>query len=172
MTFVYNQDLKGTCVPLGFDQLCSSQCPGTICNFFEIDESHYIIAVLQAYNLFCFFWSLNFLSGFAEMVLAGAFVKWYWALNEPRDIPKHPLQSSFFTIIMLVFLFIISRLQFKIVYFLFHYRYNLGTVAIGSLVIPLTRPIRVFVELIETNMLQKTDDCCSWCCKCTLYVYF
>jgi choline transporter-like protein 2/4/5 len=89
----------GTCIPLGFEQICSGQCPGAICKFFETGGNFYV-TVLQIYNLFGLFWGLFFVSALSEMVLAGAFASWYWAFDKSRDVPFYSLTNSFFRTIL------------------------------------------------------------------------
>jgi choline transporter-like protein 2/4/5 len=83
----------GTCIPLDFEQICSSQCPGAICKFFETGGN--FGTFFQIYNLFVLLWSSFFISAFNEMVLAGAFASWYWAFKKPRDLPSNALKNSF-----------------------------------------------------------------------------
>lgn len=144
-------DSVGTCIPLGFEQICGSQCPGSTCRFFETGGNYYV-TVLQIYNLFGLFWGLFFVSALAEIVLAGAFASWYWAFNKPRDVPAYPLTNSLFRAIF----------------------YHLGTVAFGSLIIAIIRSIRVLLEYLDRKVREYSDTCCSrsmMClCKCCFWM--
>ncbi|KAI9562773.1 hypothetical protein GHT06_010227 [Daphnia sinensis] len=144
-------DSLGTCIPLGFEQICDSQCPGSTCRFFETGGNYYV-TVLQIYNLFGLFWGLFFVSALAEIVLAGAFASWYWAFNKPRDVPAYPLTNSLFRAIF----------------------YHLGTVAFGSLIIAIIRSIRVLLEYLDRKVREYSDTCCSrtmMClCKCCFWM--
>ena len=90
---------------------------------------------MQIYNLFGFFWGLFFIEALDQMVLAGAFASWYWVLNK-KDVPKMPLMSSFYRT----------------------FRYHIGTLAFGSLIIAIIRMIRVMIEYIEDKLKQHHQD--------------
>ncbi|XP_046448873.1 choline transporter-like protein 2 isoform X1 [Daphnia pulex] len=144
-------DSVGTCIPLGFEQICSSQCPGAICKFFETGGNFYV-TVLQIYNLFGLFWGLFFVSALSEMVLAGAFASWYWAFDKSRDVPFYSLTNSFFRTIF----------------------YHMGTVAFGSLIIAIIRSVRVLLEYLDRKVREYSDTSCSramMClCKCCFWM--
>jgi len=122
------------CEPETFSIDSSSTCePKCIFNAFTpSDLSNY----LQIYNLFGLFWGLFFVSAFGEMVLAGAFASWYWALDKSRDVPTFALTAS------------TARTT----------RYHLGTLAFGSLIIAILRMIRVMLQYIEDKIKEKGMD--------------
>lgn len=106
---------------------------------------------MQIYNLFGFFWGLFFLEALDQMVLAGAFASWYWVLDK-KNVPKTPLLSSFYRV----------------------FRFHLGTLAFGSLIIAIIRMIRVMIEYIEEKLKEYHQDnplvkCCLCFCKCCFY---
>jgi len=141
----------GFCNPLGFNEWCQRSCPDVTCQFFEFGGNPHIIR-LQIYNLFGLFWTLFFVSAFAEMVLAGTFASWYWAFKKPQDVPSYALTNSFFRTI----------------------RYHLGTIAFGSLIISFIRSIRVLLEYIDRKVREYQNNCCSkfmlCCCKCCFWM--
>ena len=47
LTFVFIWDLKSIWIHIGSEQLCSSQCTGTICNFFTSTKTTCVVAGLQ-----------------------------------------------------------------------------------------------------------------------------
>ncbi|XP_075226187.1 choline transporter-like 2 [Lycorma delicatula] len=127
---------KGSCVRAG-------------CNFFTL-QSDNIIVYLQMYNLFVMFWSVWFLSGMAQMILAATFATWYWTFHK-RNLPFFTLTASMYRTI----------------------RFHLGTIAFGSLIIAICSFIRTIIEFIELK-LKKYDNavtkaifcllkCCFWC---------
>ena len=67
--------------------------------------------------------------------MAGAFASWYWTLNK-RDIPKTPLLASTWRT----------------------FRYHLGTLAFGSLIIAILRMIRLMIEYIEHKIKEYGQD--------------
>eukprot|EP00057_Strongylocentrotus_purpuratus_P015284 XP_011669758.1 PREDICTED: choline transporter-like protein 2 [Strongylocentrotus purpuratus] len=121
------------------------------CGFQEYALPSYTI-YLQFYNLFMFFWLVNFMIALGQITLAGAFASYYWAYTKPQDIPAFPLFKSFYRSI----------------------RYHLGSIAFGSLIIAIIQIIRVLLEYVEQKLKGKTDNavvkyiikclkCCFWC---------
>ncbi|XP_052789290.1 choline transporter-like protein 2 isoform X2 [Mya arenaria] len=113
-------------------------------------EGKYTI-YLQIYNLFMLFWLVNFCIALGEMALAGAFASYYWAFEKPRDIPTFPLLNS------------VGRC----------FRYHLGSLAFGSLIVAIIQIIRVFLEYLDhklkgsenpvASFIMKCLKCCFWC---------
>ncbi|XP_050412083.2 choline transporter-like protein 2 isoform X1 [Patella vulgata] len=122
----------------------------SVCGYLKYGEGDYTV-YLQIYNLFMLFWLVNFVVALGQMTLAGAFASYYWAFNKPSDIPTFPLLSSFYRC----------------------FRYHLGTLAFGSLLIAIVQLIRVFLEYVDHKLkgtenpaakfLLKCLKCCFWC---------
>ncbi|XP_045619901.2 choline transporter-like protein 4 isoform X2 [Procambarus clarkii] len=133
-----------------YEEFNQTQCPGASCQFFDyiVDPN---IPRLHIYNVFALFWSMFFVSAFGEMVLAGAFASWYWALDKSKDVPTLAVTYSFGRTI----------------------RYHIGTLAFGSLIIAIVRMIRVILEYIDHKIREKTDSkiirCIMCCCRCCLW---
>ncbi|KAL4219653.1 hypothetical protein ACF0H5_022225 [Mactra antiquata] len=114
------------------------------------EEGKYTI-YLQIFNLFMLFWMVNFCIALGEMALAGAFASYYWAFEKPRDIPTFPLLNS------------VGRC----------FRYHLGSLAFGSLIIAIIQIIRVLLEYVDHKLkgsdnpvakfFMKCLKCCFWC---------
>ncbi|XP_040581973.1 choline transporter-like protein 2 [Lepeophtheirus salmonis] len=133
---------------------CSSSpdCKLSRCEFFRYGPTD-VANILQLINLFGLFWGLFFISAMGQMILAGAFASWYWAFDKKRDVPSTPLLSSSYRT----------------------FRYHLGTLAFGSLIIAIIRFIRVMLERVEEKLKQYHQDnpvvkailccckCCFWC---------
>jgi choline transporter-like protein 2/4/5 len=105
----------------------------------------------QLYNLFALLWGLFFLSAFEEMVMAGAFASWYWTFDK-KNIPSAPLSASVYRV----------------------FRYHLGTLAFGSLIIAIIRFIRIMIEVIEERLKAYSQDnplvkCVLCCCRCCFW---
>lgn len=86
---------------------------------------------------------------FSEMVLAGAFARWYWTFDK-GDVPCCILAVSF------------SNAVF----------YHLGTVAFGSFIIAVIRMIRTIVSYVESKLKMYNNDltrCLICLCKCCLW---
>ena len=49
---------------------------------------------LQAFQLFMWFWVMNFIIALGQITLAGAFASYYWAFTKPADIPAFPVSAS------------------------------------------------------------------------------
>uniref|UniRef100_A0A0K0FF83 Choline transporter-like protein n=1 Tax=Strongyloides venezuelensis TaxID=75913 RepID=A0A0K0FF83_STRVS len=113
---------------INFNEKCDCHNVGTSidknCHFFNITKDETIIRSMQFYNLFAYFWSTCFITGFHNTVIAGAIGSYYWTYNKKKDIPKEPVSSS---------------IQRTI-------RYHLGSIALGSLVIALIKIVRAILE--------------------------
>ncbi|CAG7833342.1 unnamed protein product [Allacma fusca] len=121
------------------------------CQFAQYQKlSH--VGWLHLYNFFGLIWLLCFIEDFGEMVLAGSFAGWYWTFNRKKDLITFPVASSF------------SRT----------FRYHLGTIAFGSLIISVIKFIRFFLEYVDYKLRQYNENpiakailccckCCFWC---------
>ncbi|TRY64316.1 hypothetical protein TCAL_04623 [Tigriopus californicus] len=126
-------------------------CPEARCDFFKYGTTP-MANYLQIFNVFGLLWGLFFVSAMEEMVMAGAFAAWYWTFDK-KNLPSAPLTRSF------------GRT----------FRYHLGTLAFGSLIIAIIRMIRLVIEFIEQKMKEHRQDnplvkailcmcrCCFWC---------
>ncbi|KFQ50611.1 Choline transporter-like 2, partial [Nestor notabilis] len=129
-------------------------CPDAQCLFaFYGGETtyHRYLVVLQFFNLFMFFWLVNFVLALGQVTLAGAFASYYWAFKKPDDIPAFPLFSAFGRAL----------------------RYHTGSLAFGSLILAVVQVIRVILEYLD-HRLKAADNkvakfllgclkCCFWC---------
>ncbi|XP_036427414.1 choline transporter-like protein 2 [Colossoma macropomum] len=139
-----------------------TQCPDAECLFaFYGGETflHKYLIVFQFYNLFMFFWCVNFVTALGQMTLAGAFASYYWAFNKPDDIPAFPIFSS------------LGRAL----------RYHTGSLAFGSLILSIIQVIRVILEYLEKKLkvaenkaarfILRCLKCCFWCLeKCIKFL--
>ncbi|XP_046969238.1 choline transporter-like 2 isoform X3 [Vanessa cardui] len=120
-------------------------CQMASCHFTGIDNPYSVI-YMQLVNLLGFFWAMFFISGVADMMLASTFSTWYWTFHK-RDLPFFTLTSGIYRT----------------------FRYHLGTVAFGALIIAIVRVIRVILEYID-HKVKKFDNpftrCIMCCCKC------
>ncbi|XP_055335159.1 choline transporter-like protein 2 isoform X2 [Paramacrobiotus metropolitanus] len=108
-------------------------------------------AYLQLYNIFGLFWLGFFVVGLGEMALAGAFASFYFTRRKVDDLSAFPLGASF------------GRC----------FRYHLGSIAFGSLIIAVVRFIRWILEQLDQKLkkselgiarfLLKCCACCLWC---------
>ncbi|CEF61011.1 CTL-like protein 2 [Strongyloides ratti] len=99
------------------------------CHFFNITKDEKITKTMQFYNIFAYFWSTCFISGFHNTVIAGAIGSYYWTYNKKKDVPKNAVSSSIYRTI----------------------RYHLGSIALGSLIIALIKFIRTILQYIYNN---------------------
>ena len=139
-----------TCAPDIFAAACKS-CPELTCQFTKYSKigGGWFGSWMNWYNIFGFLWSMELMSAFGEMVLAGVFAKWYWTWNK-KDVPVCSLGASF-----------CNTLTF-----------HLGTLAFGSLVIAIIRFIRTILEYVEKKLKAFNNDLtrCFLClCKCCLW---
>ncbi|XP_064649866.1 choline transporter-like protein 2 isoform X3 [Lineus longissimus] len=122
----------------------------TACQFLKYEIHNYVIP-MQIFNLFVFFWLFNFVIAFGQMTLAGAFASYYWAFSKPKDIPTFPIVCSIWRC----------------------FRYHLGSLAFGSLIIAIVQLIRAMLEYIDSKVkgtenpfakfVIKCMKCCFWC---------
>lgn len=137
------------CHPRLFNDLClnsnsKEQCAAS-CLYIGLNTPH-VAFYFKIINVVGFFWLVFFISAFAEMVLAGTFARWYWTLRKD-DVPFFTLTGSIYRT----------------------FRFHLGTLAFGSLIITICRIIRLVLEYIDKklkkydNELTKAIMCC---CRC------
>ncbi|CAG5041956.1 unnamed protein product [Parnassius apollo] len=150
---VYTEDYV-SCEPLTFTQMCRDTSQGVSyqqpcrlasCHFTGIENPN-SVTYMHLGNLLGFFWTMFFISGVADMMLASTFSTWYWTAHK-RDVPFFTLTSGIYRTL----------------------RYHLGTVALGALIIAIVRVIRVILEYLD-HKLKKFDNsftrCIMCCCKC------
>ncbi|XP_071489163.1 choline transporter-like protein 2 isoform X2 [Diadema antillarum] len=119
------------------------------CAFMRYDMLEYY-KWLQLYNLFAFFWLINFVIGLSQVTLAGAFASYYWAFNKPADVPFFALSKGFYRAI----------------------RFHTGSIAFGSLLIAIIQIIRVMLEYAEYQLKGKENKVAKFilrCMKCCFY---
>ncbi|XP_061169654.1 choline transporter-like protein 2 isoform X3 [Saccostrea echinata] len=120
------------------------------CAFLKNQEENFVL-YSQIFNLFMMFWLVNFVIALGQMTLAGAFASYYWAFEKPKDIPAFPILSSLWRC----------------------FRYHLGSLAFGSLIIAIVQMIRVALEYVDAKLKGKENPvakffvkclkCCFWC---------
>ena len=132
--------------------------PGTTCAedpscYYEYewkDNQLYMII----YHFFGLLWTTNFILGVSNVGVAGAVGAYYWSGGDRKLLPKRPLLSS------------LHRT----------FRYHLGSIAFGTLVISIIQMIRVIFEYIDKKVkaAEKSGStsgklvsyimCCARCC--------
>lgn len=147
----YSKIVDGdVCEPRIFNDLCRDskfggvQCTAS-CLYIGLNAPQ-LAQYFKAINIVGFFWLVFFISAFAEMVLAGCFARWYWTLHK-KDVPFFTLTGSIYRT----------------------FRFHLGTLAFGSLIITICRIIRLILEYIDQK-LKKYDNeftkAIMCCCRC------
>ncbi|XP_063373104.1 choline transporter-like 2 isoform X4 [Cydia amplana] len=145
--FYKDQD---TCNPSVFLDKCKQAgttraCEDAICHFSGLVSPHEV-NYMHFVNLLGCCWAMFFISGCADMILAGAFSKWYWTFDK-RNVPFWTLTAAIYRTVC----------------------FHLGTVAFGALIIAIVRVIRIMLEYID-HKLKKFDNpftrCILCCCKC------
>ena len=98
---------------------CSSCDPPILCHFTKYTKQGFgLVNWMQWFNLFGFYWGMNFVTAYGEIILAGIFARWYWTKHKSK-IPSTTVCSSIFNATV----------------------YHLGTVAFGSLIIAIIKVI-------------------------------
>ncbi|CAH8441889.1 unnamed protein product [Schistosoma turkestanicum] len=122
---------------------------GKACRFLYYGDRKYTI-YLQFYNLFMFFWLINFVKSLTQMTLAGTFAEYYFSRHDKKSTSNCPLFTSLFRSVF----------------------YHIGSLAFGSFLIALLQWLRVILEYIQTklkkannpvaNFFMKCLSCCFW----------
>nr|XP_034302598.1 choline transporter-like protein 2 isoform X2 [Crassostrea gigas] len=135
-----------------FGQACdnTSLSASEFCSFLKNQEENFVL-YSQIFNLFMMFWLVNFVVALGQMTLAGAFASYYWAFEKPKDIPAFPILSSLWRC----------------------FRYHLGSLAFGALIIAIVQMIRLLLEYVDAKLKGKENPvakffvkclkCCFWC---------
>jgi len=142
------------CDPATFPPVCGSNCtdcPTPMCVFHKFGPA-LSDSWLQFFNFFGLFWLLFFVEALGEMVMAGAFAGWYWNLDKNGELENVGIFQS------------LKRT----------FRYHLGTLAFGSLILSFVRILRLILEYVEDKLKEYGEDnplvkCITCCCKCCLY---
>lgn len=105
--------------------------------------------IMQYYHIFGFLWTYAFLIGLNQVTIAGAIATWYWA-RDKRAIPSMPVFRSFFRAL----------------------RYNLGSIALGSLLIAIAQMIRLVIfraqHVAATQKNNKALQFMLTCLQCCM----
>ncbi|VDL70313.1 unnamed protein product [Nippostrongylus brasiliensis] len=130
---------------------CATSAQDRTCVMVGLVKQENTIFWLQVYNLFAFFWMTCFVSSLGDISLAGAFASYYWAKNKSRDVPSYPVLRAFGRAV----------------------RYNLGSIAFGSLIIAVVKIIRVILDYLDKKLSSTNNSilkaifgalkCCFWC---------
>ncbi|KAG0559037.1 hypothetical protein KC19_10G073600 [Ceratodon purpureus] len=100
------------------------------------------------YHFFGFFWTTQFITACCLTTIAGAVAAYYWARGESSDMGWLPVLSS------------AKRV----------FRYSLGSMALGSLIVAIIEMIRFLLELLRKKLkaLEAAPGGCliSICCCC------
>ena len=109
---------------------------------------------------FCLLWTMNFIAGYGQTVIALAISKWYFTNPTERValINNRTLLSAYLTVA----------------------RYHLGTIAFGSLLIALIQLLRAYAIYLQKHCSEKFRNnivvkfvfccinCCLWCLECCM----
>ncbi|KAK4473814.1 hypothetical protein MN116_003148 [Schistosoma mekongi] len=128
------------------------------CRFLYYGDRKYTI-YLQMFNLFMFFWLINFVKSLTQMTLAGAFAEHYFTRLDQKLQSRCPLIRSFF----------------RSAY------YHIGSLAFGSFLIALLQWLRAMLEYIHTKLKKANNpiasfflkflSCCFWLLeKCLRFI--
>ncbi|KAK8389681.1 hypothetical protein O3P69_008989 [Scylla paramamosain] len=97
---------------------------------------------MRWYHVFAFLWVTQFILACQDVTIAGAVAQWYFTRN--KKLLGWPILTS------------MKRL----------FRYHLGSVAFGSLLIAIVKFIRVIFKYLEKRLSGTTNQFCSFCLKC------
>jgi len=116
--------------------------------------------ILLAIHFFGFLWTNQFIAGISTMTIAGAVSQWYFT-KDKSELPPSMIKTSIKTI----------------------FRYHLGSIAFGSLIIAIVQFLRAVLEYAnkksekaqKKNIVLKAIFCCLRCClwcfeKCLKFI--
>ena len=91
-----------TCHPSQFNQTCHN-CPQITCQFTRYEkEGGWFGSWMIWFNLFAFYWTMEFVTALGELVLAGVFSQWYWTHDKSKlpccSLSARSSSSCLFTI--------------------------------------------------------------------------
>ena len=91
-----------TCHPSQFNQTCHN-CPQITCQFTRYEkEGGWFGSWMIWFNLFAFYWTMEFVTALGELVLAGVFSQWYWTHDKSKlpccSLSARSSSSHLFTI--------------------------------------------------------------------------
>lgn len=143
-----NMDCDPNKFTLSSRDLSGGPCRQATCTF-QSFETPQIILYLHLANFLGFFWTMFFITGITDMILASTFATWYWTFHK-SDLPFFTLTKGAYRTI----------------------RYHTGTVAFGSLIIAIVRVIRVILEYIDHKLKKFENPFTRFimcCCKCLFW---
>ncbi len=108
------------------------------------------VTIIQAYNIFMGLWILNFIYGFGQTVLAGAFSTYYWASGNVSKLPTLPLLRSIFRTIF----------------------FHLGSIALGSFLIALVQFIRLILMYLYDKLKLQNNSLVKFLFKCLQCLFY
>ncbi|XP_045102884.1 choline transporter-like protein 1 [Portunus trituberculatus] len=97
---------------------------------------------MRWYHVFAFLWVSQFILACQDVTIAGAVAEWYFTRN--KKLLGWPILTS------------VKRL----------FRYHMGSVAFGSLLIAIVKFIRIIFKYLEKRLNGTTNQFCSFCLKC------
>lgn len=108
------------------------------------------IKYMRLYHLFAILWITQFILACQDVTIAGAVSHWYFTRNK-KEL-GWPISSS-------------MRAMF---------RYHLGSIALGSLIIAIVKFIRIMLKYLEKKLNRNGNQICSFllkCCQCCLWCF-
>ncbi|KAL3645481.1 Choline transporter protein 1 [Castilleja foliolosa] len=134
---VVQNDCSANCCAYDLKEMrlnCNSCCGYTVHY-----TSHIAAAIL--FHLFGGYWATQFVKASSSTVIAGSVASYYWARGETSSaIPFLPVFAS------------MKRLA----------RYNLGSIALGSLIVSSTESIRFILEALRRKLKHVDSMSASW----------
>ncbi|KAK4319619.1 hypothetical protein Pmani_009461 [Petrolisthes manimaculis] len=125
-------------------------------NLQEYEGSVYYIKTnfmvgMRWYHIFAFLWITQFVLACQDITIAGAVAQWFFTRNKKKDL-GWPILTS------------MKRM----------YRYHLGSIALGSLIIAIVKLVRYMLKSLEKRLNRNGNQCCACllkCCRCCLWCF-
>ncbi|ORZ33107.1 plasma-membrane choline transporter-domain-containing protein [Catenaria anguillulae PL171] len=140
------QAISGAATNTAVTQL-QNQGQGNLVRYVTPDR---VLYFMQIYFVFGFLWTWQFILGVWQTTIAGAVATWYWS-RVKTNLPRFPVAGAFWRC----------------------FRYHLGSIALGSMLIAIVQLIRLLLAEAQRKLKgsgNKTAQyilsclqCCFWC---------
>jgi hypothetical protein len=119
-----------------------------------------VLEGLQIYYLFGLFWWVNFINAVEQTTIAGGVASWYWSRDKKVTVTPHTHLCLISFVTKAIKPFPLLRSMYRC------FRYHLGSLAFGSLIIAIIQLIRYFVFMTQKKMSTSTNEAAKMALSC------
>ncbi|KAI9179066.1 hypothetical protein H9P43_005728 [Blastocladiella emersonii ATCC 22665] len=102
-----------------------------------------VLQFLQIYHVFGFFWAWSFILGVWQTTIAGSVATWYWC-RDKSNLPRFAVAKSLWRC----------------------FRYHLGSIALGAMIIAIVQLIRVFLFEAQRRLKGSNNKAAQYTLAC------